>query len=73
MTPLVRVLLSVIYWVAALGLVLFAGYALPGDCFTEQTRSGFDQCINQGRTIHITGLAIALVVYLVLWRLGRRR
>jgi hypothetical protein len=73
MTPLIRVLLSVIYWILALGVILVAGYVFPGDCWTERTRSGFDQCINEGRTIHIAGVAIALLTYLVIWRVVRRR
>jgi hypothetical protein len=73
MKSLVPVVLTLIYWVVALGVILLAGYALPGDCWTERARIGFDQCINEGRIIYIAGLGIALLLYLVIWRFALRR
>ena len=73
MSPLGRVLLSVIYWIVALGAVLISGYGFPGDCWTERTQAGFDQCMSEGWAIRIVGVAIAILTYVVIWRAVRRR
>jgi hypothetical protein len=65
---------SAVYWIVALGVIALAGAALPGDCWTERTRTGFDQCISEGRTVGIAGFALAALVYgVAIWRVRRRR
>jgi hypothetical protein len=65
---------SVVYWVATLGIIGLAGYVLRGDCWTERTRAGFDQCMGYGRAVSVAALLFAALLYgIVIWRAGRRR
>jgi hypothetical protein len=70
---LAMVLGSAIYWIAALFLVALAASILPGDCWTERTGSGFDQCAGQVRAVAVAGLGIAALIYGAVIRRLRRR
>ena len=65
---------SAIYWAVAAFVILLAGWAIPGDCGTEQTAQGVHQCLVQVRVVVGLALITAVVVYGVgLWRIVRPR
>jgi len=70
---LATILLSLLYFVLALVLAGFASL-LTGDCWTERTRAGFDQCTRQGTTYFVAILALAAAGYAwLLWKMRRRK
>jgi uncharacterized membrane protein len=65
------ILLSVVYWFAALFLLGFV-LVVFGDCFTDTRPNGPELCFAEQSIIRNVGLAAAAIVYLiggiVIWR-----
>jgi hypothetical protein len=65
---------SAIYWIVAAFVVLFVGWALPGDCGTESTQEGLGECVREARIIVVGALALVALLYgFIVWRIARRR
>jgi hypothetical protein len=70
---LLFLLVSATYWIAAALTILFAGWAIPGDCGTERTVQGMRECSRDVRTVVIVGAAMAALLYgAIVWRFARR-